>query len=182
MRLRERIRIEVAVQRVGWWLDWQHMPGRRRRGVLRELRASLADAAAAGELGDALARLGPPRAMAEAYVATERTGVRWRAGTVAAAFAFLAASWLVLAYIAGFTDGARAVGPELGETYEAGRGLVVGDRPLTSLREEEGLLVAGGTLLTWLHVGAVAAAFVLFARPWRALRRTASRRTVRAHG
>jgi hypothetical protein len=171
MRLRDKTRIEAAVQRVGWWLDWGHMPGRRRREVLRELRAGLADAARAGELEGALARLGSARSMAEEYLAEERSGLRWRAGVMAAVLAYALVTWLVLAFMIGFAEGVQAVGPEVSHTYEVGRGLVVADRPLTAFWQTEEGFGASGSLLTWPHLVAMLAAFVAFARPWRTLRR-----------
>lgn len=175
MRLHDRVRIEVAVQRVGWWLDWHHMPGRHRRQTLRELRANLVDATEAGELGDALTRLGAPRAMAAAYLENGRPGLRWRTGLVAAMATFVAVTCLTLAFSAGFAEGVQAAGSEVGEVYETGRALVVGDRPLTTFQQTEDARLGSGSLVTWPHLVSVVIAFGAFARPWRALRRRGAR-------
>lgn len=172
MSLRERARIEVAVQRIGWWLDWKRMRGRRRREVLRELRAGLSDAAAAGELEAAIARLGPPRQVAEEFGDEGPAGLRWRAGWFAALAAYTLVTWLSFAAAVGFAEGVQAVGAEVGQVYETGHTLALGDGALLSFQKSgEGFSFAV-PLAGWPHLVAAAAGFGAFARPWRAVRGT----------
>ena len=177
MSLRDRVRVEIVVQRLGWWLDWKRMPRRRRREVLRELRANLADAAAADELDAAIARLGPPRVVAEEYVDFEAGGLRWRAGWFAALVAYTVVTWLTLAAAIGFAEGVQAAGAVVGETYDTGHSLAIGDGALLSFRESEQGFSFHLPLIGWPQVAAAVLAFVAFARPWRAV---AGRRAARA--
>lgn len=170
MRLRDRIRIELAVQRVAWWLDWGDMPTRQRRETTRELRANLAAAAAAGELDQALVRLGRPREMARAYRQGQPDSVRWRVGVAAAVLAGVAVTFVLFGFMIGFVEGAQAVGPEAGRTYEAGQSLTFGSAPAVSFQPEGDSFSATAALLTWPHVAAALLAFIVVARPWRALR------------
>lgn len=171
MRRRDRVRIEWIVQRVGAWLDLRQMPGRRRREVLRELRANLAAAAAADELEDAIERLGEPRMLAAAYLESEPVGVRWRTGLVAAALVALGLSWLSMVFVLGFAEGVQAVGPEPGTVYETGGRLVPGSGALASFESTGDGFWMSAAVVTWVHVAAVVATFVLVARPWRAAAR-----------
>ncbi len=178
MRLRDRMRIEFAVQRVAWWLDWGDMPSRQRRETTGDLRANLAAAAAAGELDRALARLGPPRAMARAYRQGEPDSMRWRVGVAAALLAIVAVTFVLFAVTIGFVEGAQAVGPDVGQTYELGRVLTFGDTPAVTFQPQADSFSASTALLTWPHIGAGLLAFILGARPWRALRSATSPATV----
>lgn len=177
MSLRERCRIELVVQRLGWWFDWNRMRGRHRRAALREVRANLRDAAVAGDLGAAIERLGPARVLAEAYVEGEPAGIRWRAGWFAALAAHTLVLWLAFAAAISFAEGVQAVGPETSAVYETDHSLTLGEGPLLSFEQTERGFTFHLPFLGWPHLAAVVAAFLAFSRPWRAApsRRQAAR-------
>jgi len=166
MNVLDRVRLEAAVQRYDWWLSLRGAPGRRRRELRRELRANLADAAAAQGPRAAVAGLGSTRAMAAEALPVERTGARWGAGTSAAAVAVAAVLLLELWTALGWLDGASAAAGGAGHVegsltlFPASRLEYVEDASGLSLAFEPGWLCLVAGLLVLLAV----------ARPWRALR------------
>lgn len=172
MQLRDRIRTESVLQRLGWRLSLGMVPARQQRETVRELRAGLEDAAASGDLDQALARLGEPRELARAYLVAMEPRPRWAAGIVWAGVS-LGVTFLVgLALSLAFTAGLEAGGAGPG-TYELWSGFAFDGDPLyVEARAADGRsMTATFSLFTPLHVTAVVAAFVLASRPWRLRRR-----------
>lgn len=79
-------------------------------------------------------------------------------------------TFMLFAVSIGFVEGAQAVGPEAGRTYELGRSLTFGDTPAITFRSQGDNFSMSTALLTWPHVAAALLAFIAGARPWRALR------------
>lgn len=113
--LRDRARIAWTVWNMH--LQLADLPGRRRREIVRELRANLR--AAAGEFGgrEAVARLGSRKELANGYLAAAGPRSRWKIG-----LAWIAVTWstwvllLVLLEI-GFMVGVDAAAPAGDHSY-----------------------------------------------------------------
>lgn len=172
MQLRDRIRTESVLQRLRWRLSWGMVPARRQRELVRELRAGLEDAAQSGDLDEALARLGGPRELARAYLAALRPRVRWMAGILWAAIAFVLTVWLGIFAASVFAAGLDAANAGPG-TYALWPGFAFGGEPLlVEERTADGAMVrATFSFATPLHLGAMLLAFIAASRPWRALHR-----------
>jgi hypothetical protein len=167
MNVLDRIRIERAVLSYDFWLDLRGTPGRRRRDLRAELRANLREAAARGGAGTAVAGLGSTRQMATEAATADPTRPRWTVGVhsgVAALFLTL-----LVALLAGlaWADGVISANPD--EPVSGSVTLLPGSsmeyQPLT-----DGFAVE--TSVGWLPVAVGLLAFVIAARPWRALGRS----------
>lgn len=160
--------------RLEWYLlrldaELQDYPGRRRRQVLRELRAEALAAAPEAGMRAVLADLGSARLLAARYLSElERPVPRWSEGAaVAALVAVGLPMYLWAGYMFGATEALDAVGGGnvaydsfLGATIET----AVGDGSFRFSQE-----LHGGWLVTCAVVGAVV--FLTAARAWRALPR-----------
>lgn len=160
LTLTDRLRRWSYLQDVELWLD--PMPGRRRREVIRDLRANLADAASDVGMRRAIDDLGRPRALARAYVDGEpRRRPIWTVGVLAAGGVLLLAELVLLGYLGGMTDALLSSG---GGT---GSGSFFGVRVTTVGTADE---------MSWSFVGwswpitiAALLAFLLGSRGWRLL-------------
>lgn len=174
MRLRERIQAETVLQRLSWRLGWAYVPARQQRSIVRELRAGLEEAAAAGDLNAAIERLGSSRELAQEYIEVLQPRVRWAAGALWAAVAYAAVIWLgllaAMAFGAGLDAGAAGSG-----THELWPGLAFGDDVFFIEERGEGGTTVSATfnLITPAHVIAALSAFFVGSRPWRLLHRGA---------
>lgn len=167
MNVLDRIRIERAVLAYDWWLDLRGAPWRRRRDLRSELRANLRDATAHTGARHAVAALGSTRQMAAEAHTDDPTRPRWAVG-IYCGFAALMLTVLV-ALLAGlaWADGVMNADPS-----EPVRGSVT-LLPGSSMEYaplENGFTVSSS--VGWLPVVVGLLAFVLVARPWRAVRRT----------
>lgn len=175
MQLRDRVRAEGLLQRLSWRLSWGTVPARQQREIVRELRASLDEAAAAGQLDEALARLGPPRQLADDYLDALRPRPRWAAGILAAgatlAVLILTTTALGIAFGSGLDAAAAGAG-----RYELWPDGPFGGEPLLiEERNDDGATVSASmAVFTPVHLAVTLAAFVLASRPWLALRRNGS--------
>lgn len=89
----------------------QDYPRREYRRIARDLRQQIDEAATEVGMGQALADLGPPRALAEGYAAElDRPVPRWSAGAVAAGGVFLFLFYFFFAYAIGTLDTLRDLG------------------------------------------------------------------------
>lgn len=158
-----RSRIEWAVVRYDFWLDFRCVRFRERRSLRRELRVNLLDASATVGTGKALAGVGSPRTLAAAATIDGSLTSRWVAGTVAAFTAFFASNLLFLIMSLYYTEGVL----DSGTTGQASSSLFpfIGSRVAVdssaagfSIDGHPGFLPLGAAILTWLAV----------ARPWRA--------------
>jgi len=167
MNVLDRARLETAVQRYDWWLALRGAPGRRRRELRRELRANLADAAAAAGSRTAVRALGSTRTMAAEALPEDRTGVRWSAGLSAGAAAvgvvLLVEFWTAL----GWLDGAGAAVAGRAGRAEGSLSLFPGSR-LEYVEDASGLSLSFQP--GWLALLAGLLVLLAVARPWRALR------------
>lgn len=172
MKLRERLRAETVLQRLSWRLGWAYVPARQQRSIVRELRAGLEEAAAAGDLDRAIERLGSTRDLANDYAEVLRPRVRWAAGILWAAIAFAVVVWLGLLAATAFGAGLDAASAGSGY-YRLWPGLAFGDAALVvEQRGGDGAtLSATFQLFTPVHLVAMVAAFILGSRPWRLLHR-----------
>lgn len=93
MTVRDRVRIERAVQSYDWWLDLRGAPRRRRRELRTELRSNLRDATAHVGSRAAVSGLGSTRQMAAEVVPEDPTRPRWTAGLQAGAPPWRSPSW-----------------------------------------------------------------------------------------
>lgn len=173
MQLRDRVRTEGVLQRLSWRLSWGMIPARQQREIVRELRASLDEAAAAGQLDEALVRLGPPRQLADDYLDALQPRPRWAAGILAAgatiAVLILATTALAIAFGSGLDAADAGAG-----RYELWPDGPFGGQPLVvEERNDDGATVSASfALFTPLHLAATLAAFISASRPWLALRRS----------
>lgn len=172
MKLLDRARLGLYVQRYDFWLDVQGAPRRHRRALRHELRANLHDAAHDVGAEAALDGLGPPRALARSGAddANPTARPRWSAGGqwALATFAVLLLLWLlsVLAFVDG-VQAAGATGPVTGSVFPWG-GTV-------EARADRGLEVSASVPLgVWVPT---LVAFVLGSRAWVLLTRRQDRLT-----
>jgi hypothetical protein len=170
MELRDRVRTEGLLQRLSWRLSWGTIPARQQREIVRELRASLDEAADAGQLDEALERLGPPRELADAYLSALRPRPRWASGILAAGLTLgvmiLLSTALAIAFSAGID--AAGAGPgryELWPDGPFGQPLVIEQRGADGETSSASL-----ALFSPVHLAAMTGAFVAAGRPWRVLR------------
>ncbi len=110
MRFIDRVRIESAVQRFDFWLDFRGVSRRRRRELRAELRGNLADAAAERGITAALLGIGSPRTLAHDVAEAAPARARWTVGAYVAlsVFVLLTSAWLFS--VIGFVDGVQAAG------------------------------------------------------------------------
>lgn len=165
LTLADRWRRWSYLQDVELWL-WD-MPGARRRTLLRELRANLADAAADQGMAEAIAELGPARPLARSYLDSEpRSGPRWATGAFAALAALAVGLFGYAIYTIGMLDALGAGG--------GGRVAVdaLGVRVDAVHTADE--ISAGFTGLSWPWILAIAVSWAVGARLWRLFRRTAT--------
>lgn len=159
-----RIRIEGAVQRYDFWLDFRGVKRARRRELRTELRSNLRDAAAHEGVGAALLGIGSPRALAHEMAQADGARASWTVGAYLGltVFATLMLIWLVT--MLGFVDGVRASGVTGREV--SGTIFPWGGQVNVEIADDGSGLQAGGTvpLTIWLST---LVAFVLGARPWR---------------
>jgi hypothetical protein len=155
----DRARLELLLQRLDYALS--DLPAARRRQIRREIRANALAAADHVGLGQAVANLGHPRALAAGYLAAEgRPLPQFRKGAWWAAAALALYVGAALAFTIGFLEGVEAAaGPGrrlttsfLGAAVEADRG--------------------GRSFAITFNVAALvgpAVVFLLASRAWRAL-------------
>ncbi len=171
LSLVDRYRIGTAVNRYDTWLTLRGVGGRRRRDLRDELRTNLWDAAQQGGARQALANVGPIRALAR-EAAPARSGPRWALGLFAAlvAFEIALAAQFMLATV--WFDAAEASGAA---RVEGGVGLVPGMSVLyASDAAPDGARFSMESGPAATMVGLLV--FLIVARPWR-LVTTASRRS-----
>ena len=167
MNVLDRVRIEQAVLSYDWWLDLRGTPWRRRRDLRSELRANLRDAAAHTGAPAAVAALGSTRQMAADAALADPTRPRWAVGLYSGISAL--ALTLFVALLAGlaWADGVMSADPT-----EPVRGSVT---LLPGSSMEYAPLADGFSVSSsvgWLPVAVGLLAFVVVARPWRAVRRS----------
>ncbi|KQT91467.1 hypothetical protein ASG49_10575 [Marmoricola sp. Leaf446] len=139
MKLLDRARLGLYVQRYDFWLDVADVRRRRRRALRHELRANLHDAAHDVGAAVAVANLGSPRTLARETVgeaAGRPARPHWTAGGQWAVATFVVLLLLWTLSLLAFLDGVQATGATgtvtgsvfpWGGTVEArvGRGLQV---------------------------------------------------------
>ncbi|MBN1093718.1 hypothetical protein JKP75_14850 [Blastococcus sp. TML/M2B] len=165
MTVRDRVRIERAVQSYDWWLDLRGAPRRRRRELRTELRSNLRDATAHVGSRAAVSGLGSTRQMAAEVVPEDPTRPRWTAGLQAGGAALAIAVLVALLAGLAWADGAMSA-----DANSPARGSVA-LLPGSSMEYEplgDGFSVSTG--VGWLPLAVGVLVFVAVARPWRALR------------
>ena len=158
-----RARIGWALARVDVYLDGR-ISGRQRRGIRRELRANLVEAARHRGAKEAVAGLGDLRDLARGYVDAEVSDVRWRSGTVAASATFLLLVVATDVFHVGFTAALREVGSDrpVAYSYE----LWDGFGPLRG-SADPAAGVFEVSLLTPFHLLTIVLVYIVAARLWR---------------
>lgn len=164
--LADRARLEWYLARLEVAL--QDYPGRRRRQILKELRAEALAAAPEAGMRAALEDLGPTRLLAARYLAElERPGPRWNDGAVVAVFTAFA---LPLYFWVGASLGAVET---LGTTGGGRSDVTLFGVTMHLVNTADEISVAWqlhwGWVLACTLVGVVV--FLLAARAWRALGR-----------
>lgn len=167
LRGREGLRVENAVQRYGFWLEWYDAPRRQRRGLRDDLRANLWESAQVVGAKEAVARLGSIRSLAREAARSDpgREGrPQWEAGVgagILAAGAVIVGQMLLgLAWF----DGA----------FRSGASKVTSSTPvfpgasITFTQDPGGF--AWEASPGYLFVIAFVAVFVIASRPWRLVR------------
>lgn len=151
------------LQSVELWLD--PVPGRRRRAILRELRANLTEAARDVGMSAAIADLGRPRALARQFVDGEpEVRPHWNQGAVAAALAVGAWLYATMFYTIGMLDALDSTGAS---GPAQGRFLGTEVRVLNSDVEISGAFSG----FPWVPLVLAVVLFLLVGRAWRALPR-----------
>lgn len=179
MRIRDRLRIEVAVQRHDFWLDFRGVSRSRRRELRRELRANLADATAAEGAGSALRGIGSPRTLAYEIAETSPARARWAVGAHCALglFVVLATAWLFS--VIGFVDGVVASG--VTDREVSGPVFPWGGEVVAEVGADGAGLSVAGTVPVFIWASSLAT-FLIAAQPWRPLlHRRRSRSVAPAH-
>lgn len=159
---RDRLALSWYLARFGWAM--QDYPGREYRAIRAELRASALATAAETGMPAALADLGHPYALADAYLAPlGRRHPRWATGAAVAAVVLGMLTYLIVAYSFGVLDGMLALGGGRAEILVLGGTwtFVATDAELAA----GGPLLSGPGLLLALTLGGVA--FALGSRIWR---------------
>lgn len=168
MNLLDRARIVGATLSYDLWLDFDGVPGRRRRDLRRELRANLGDASALVGSRNAVRGLGSTREMAAAANAPDPRRPRWTVG-FAVGISLLGLSLIAeLLAALSWLDGAMAAAPESRVT---GAMTFFPGSILTYSPSASGFSVSIAFGWVCLLVGFIA--FVLAAQPWRLLIRRA---------
>jgi hypothetical protein len=148
------------LQTVELWLD--AMPGRRRRAVLKELRANLEAAVAEIGMSAALADLGRPRALACHYLDEEPAHrPHWNQGALAAGLVVGAWLYATLFYTMGMLHALRSTG-----AANATGSLLGTDVSAVATAE---VVSAGFAGFPWSALVAALLAFLLVGRAWNAL-------------
>ncbi len=168
MRFVDRVRIEGAVQRFDFWLDFRGVSRTRRRELRAELRGNLTDAAAEHGTTVALLGIGSPRTLAHDVAEASPARPRWAVGAYAALafFVVLMTAWLFS--VIGFVEGVEAGGATgravTGELFPWG-GKVTAEVG----RDGSGLSVSA-TVPWAIWIGSLVVLLVA-AQPWRPLHR-----------
>ena len=105
----DRLRIEVAVHRVDYWLE-ARVPRARRRQIRDELRTNLVDAAAEVGGEEAVRQLGDLHTLANSYLEVYRGRWDFRAGSWFAFITYAAIQVLSLVISFAFSAGVLASG------------------------------------------------------------------------
>ncbi len=167
LNLADRWRRWSYLQDVDLWLSG--LPRHRRRAILTELRANLAEAAAAVGMSEAIAELGTARSLARSYLDEEpRRGPDWMSGATGAVIALGLGMYALMIYVFGMLDALNGVG---GGTV-TGNALGVRVRATHTTAE----ISASFSGFSWIWCGAVIVVWLLCARVWRLLRRPARKR------
>ncbi|MGC0250130.1 hypothetical protein [Pseudactinotalea sp. Z1748] len=157
------------LQTVGLWLD--PIPRRRRKGVLRELKANLGVAAGRDGMSAAISDHGRPRALARQYLDAEPHGrPTWHHGAAAVSVALVAWFFACATYVFGSLN--TLLGAGLAEPVRIS---FLGVQITTEAHDA--YLGATFTGVSWGSLIAFALIFVLAARLWRLLPRHQHRRT-----
>jgi hypothetical protein len=170
VNLLERARIEAAVLSYDFWLESRGTAGRRRRGLRRELRANLLDAAERTGARAAVHNLGSTRRMAAESVCEDRRRPRWNLGLQAAVSALMLTLLVEFLTALAWVDGATAARPD----HQVNGSIAL--FPGSSMQyTPPGVNMMFGP--GWLCLAIGLFALVTVARPWRVLTgRTRDRR------
>ncbi|MCB1252392.1 MAG: hypothetical protein KDB39_03935 [Austwickia sp.] len=175
MSVLDRVRIETAVQRYDLALDLYGVAGPARRGLRRELRTNLREAAGDGGVRPALAAIGSPEQLAResAEAVSNPTRPAWSQGLawalVAVFLYWLLSLWSTFA----FMDGVLASGA----SHEVTGGITLLPGTEVSVQHDAtgvmgGLVMRGPFWLTALALFLLV--LTIAGRLWRPLRRSAS--------
>lgn len=158
--LRHAIGRDWYLFKVELYLDGK-VPGRRRKGILAELRDNIDAEARDSSLKTALQGLGKPSELAASYSeSTHRPQPQWGAGATAA-LAMLMVYWLFLfTYSLGMTSVAHQVGGEFHSSFFMVH--------VMAFSGEDGIGIGWeGKAALWFPVILAAAAFIAASRFWR---------------
>lgn len=167
MNVLDRGRIGRAVNSYDMWLDLRGVPGRRRRGLRRELRANLGDAAERVGAREAVRALGSPRRMAAEVSPADPHRPHWKIGLWAGSAALILVLLAELFAALAWADGAAAA--ETGKPVSGSMTLFPGSE-LTYDSAGGGVSLSLG--FGWLCLAVGLLAFVIAARPWRIFSRS----------
>ena len=154
-----RWQTEMYLTRLEWHLEGV-LPGKERRGIIRELRQALA--ADPRDTAAALSDLGSPRSLARQYAEDGARRPFWSVGAITAGAALLVYWTVFLA----FTFGMLAAVESTGQAEAHGRFLFV---DVLAFSGADGTGIGWTSEWAWLVVPAAIAlaAFLLGARAWR---------------
>ncbi|GAB77648.1 hypothetical protein SAMN05421595_1486 [Austwickia chelonae] len=175
MSVIDRVRIENAVQRYDFALDLYGVSGKQRRGLRRELRGNLREAATHGGAREAIHGIGSPEQLAResAHAIRDPRRPAWSQGLSAAALA-VAIYWTVVFYTA-FTwmDAVIATGVEHEVVGRVSFLPGIEYRAQHTATSFSGGLTTSGTFAL-ISLGIFLVVLALAGRLWRPLRRASS--------
>lgn len=153
-------------------LQWLGVAGKRRKGLLSELRSNIADAAKDAPMRVVLERLGHPRGLAR-DIAASRRGPSWALGATVAVSLWVAFDLASFVGLDVLSTGIEQLAPA-DATVAVTSPLLPGvsyDLTTDGAGRVDTISVAsnGASFIV------PAAAFLLFSRPWRALKRRSTR-------
>ncbi|WP_370892051.1 hypothetical protein [Janibacter sp. GXQ6167] len=108
MSILDSMRIESAIQRLDFWMEYYGVPRARRRVERKELRAVLRSSAAELGSSNAVEQIDHPRMLARAMAEGRGRRPRWVAGTYAALAVLVIVSWSLMLSTFAFADGVFA--------------------------------------------------------------------------
>ncbi|MGH7764342.1 MAG: hypothetical protein ACREOM_08000 [Candidatus Dormibacteraceae bacterium] len=162
LSVKDRARIELAVHRIDYSLEWRVSRAKRRQ-IREELRANLTDAAQQVGAEEAVRRLGDLRALAKSYIGVYRGRWDFRAGWWAMVITYALIQVLSLAVSFAFSAGVVA-----GGGHAASYALWSGFGPFAGSASANGYEV---TLGSPAHLALMALAFVVGSAHRQILRR-----------
>ena len=152
-------------------LQWLGVSGKKRKGLLNELRSNISDAAKDAPMGVVLERLGKPRELAR-DIAAPRRGPPWTLGVTVGVCVWLAFGLASFVGLDVLSTGIEHLAPADASVVSASPLLPGVTYDVTT--DGAGKIDTIGLESNLAALILPAGAFLVFSRPWRALKRRSS--------